>query len=90
MNYDTPQDGQRQDSGIFISRTRMQSALAYGVILVVALVAIAWFNASHPATPAADWHPAPDPPSVDNSVHVNILSGNKFFSDNQTCIGACK
>lgn len=69
---------------------RVRATFPYFVALLVFLATVIWFNVTHPAGPAADWHPIPDPPRVDNSVHVNILSGNKFFSDNQTCIGVCR
>lgn len=84
---DTPQHDDRQDSGIFISRTRVQHTLAYGVILVVALIAFAVWSAQHPAPPAGQWQGAPDPPMVDNSVKVEILSNNQLFSNN--CFGSC-
>ena len=82
-----PQPGQRQD----LAAAERARYLFYSVVaLLVFLFSFAAWSVSHPAPPAADWHPAPDPPRVDNSVHVEVLSNNKFFSDNQTCIGACR
>lgn len=78
------------DQGIFINRQRLRHALAFGVCLCIALVLIAWLNIGNPQPPAAEWRPAPDPPLVDNSVRVEILSNNQLFSNNQTCIGVCR
>ena len=80
----------RQDSGIFINRQSARQALIYGVCLLVALVAIGYFNNAHPSPPQRDFY-YPDPtPIVIETQRIEILSGNKFFSDNQTCIGVCR
>lgn len=79
-----------EGQGIFISRQRIHATLAYGIVLIIALIGLALFSAGHPATPAGEWRGAPDPPLVDNSVKVEILSNNQLFSNNQTCIGVCK
>ena len=82
----TPQSSERQD----LLSTRVQATLPYFVALIVFLAVVVWINAAHPQPPAGQWQGAPDPPLVDNSVKVEILSNNQLFSNNQTCIGVCK
>lgn len=56
-------------------------------LLIAALTLVAVFNIAYPQPPAGQWQPAPDPPMVDNSVKVEILSNNQVFSNN--CFGSC-
>lgn len=75
----TPQSSERQD--------RIRYAFHFGIALIVALVLYGALVGSHPQPPAGEWRPAPDPPMVDNSVKVEILSNNSLFSNN--CFGSC-
>ena len=87
MNYDTPQSNERQPS--ILKRENVPAALAAFAMLCIMLCVIAYISMTHPQAPQQPFQFQPEPPRIDNSVHVEILSNNQFFSNNQTCIGSC-